>query len=209
MQIQHTDLSFEVYRRLKSMILSNEFKPGDKLVQEQIAGLFGVSRMPLHKAFQMLESEMLVENLPRRGFYVTKIDKTTLADAFECREVLEGLAVRKATEIISKDELDYLKSLFLPFAGKKKIDEKKYIEADQEFHRSIITMSDNRILKRLDLIGTIISQTLRGGLVRPPEETLDEHLAIIEAMEQRNGEQAESLIREHAKKSCKVILKKY
>lgn len=209
MQIQHTDLSFEVYKRLKSMILSNEFKPGDKLVQEQIATMFGVSRMPLHKAFQMLENEMLVENLPRRGFYVTQIDRGTLIDAFECREVLEGLAIRKATEIISEDELHYLKSLFLPFVNKKRIDEKKYIEADQEFHRSIIRMSDNQILKRLDLIGTIISQTLRGGLVRPPEETLNEHLSVINAMEQGKGEEAEFLIRDHSRKSCQIIREKY
>lgn len=60
MEIKHTDLSYEVYNRLKTMILANEFEPGEKLVQEQIAAMFGVSRMPLHKGFQMLENEMLV-----------------------------------------------------------------------------------------------------------------------------------------------------
>ena len=56
MQIVREDLSSEVYRRLKEMILANELKPGEKLIQEQIARMFGVSRMPLHQAFQMLEN---------------------------------------------------------------------------------------------------------------------------------------------------------
>ncbi len=97
MEIEYQDLSYEVYKRLKAMILANEFEPGQKLKQEEIATMLGVSRMPLHKAFQILENEMLVENLPRRGFYVTKIDINQLIDAFECREALEGVAVRRAT----------------------------------------------------------------------------------------------------------------
>src|SRR5210317_907154 len=103
MEIEMKDLSYEVYKRLKAMILANEFEQGEKLKQEQIAKMFGVSRMPLHKAFQMLENEMLVENFPRRGFYVTKIDKSKLIDAFECREALEGIAVRRATSVVTKE----------------------------------------------------------------------------------------------------------
>ena len=131
MEIQHQDLSYEVYKRLKTMILSNEFQPGEKLKQEQIAQMLGVSRMPLHKAFQMLENEMLVENLPRRGFYVTKIDNQQLIDAFECREALEGVAARRAAATIKKADIVHLKSLFKPFIGKKVIDVKKYVIADQ------------------------------------------------------------------------------
>lgn len=205
MEIQHTDLSFEVYKRLKAMILSKEFKPGEKLKQEQIAAMLGVSRMPLHKAFQMLENEMLVENLPRRGFYVTKIDNTILLDAFECREALEGVAARRATSVISKNELKYLKSLFIPFVGKKKIDVKKYIEADQEFHNLILKISGNLVLQKFEIIKNITAQTYRGGLIREPEETLPEHLEIISAIEQGDAEMAENLMRKHSQKTQKLI----
>lgn len=155
MEIQYHDLSYEVYKRLKAMILANEFLPGEQLKQEHIAARLGISRMPLHKAFQMLENEMLVENLPRRGFFVTRIDNKQLIDAFECREALEGVAVRRATQIITREELAYLKSLFKPFIGKSKIDEKKYIEADQEFHNSILKFSRNEILKKFEVISNI------------------------------------------------------
>lgn len=205
MEIKHTDLSFEVYKRLKSMILANEIKPGEKLGQEQIATMFGVSRMPLHKAFQMLENEMLVENFPRRGFFVTQIDSSKLIDAFECREALEGIAVRRATLTMTKDEIIYLKSLFNPFVGEKKIDEKKYIESDQEFHSFILKNNENQILRRMEIVSNVITQTLRGGLIRGPGETLDEHLAIINAMEKGDGFEAERLMREHSRKTCAVL----
>ncbi len=205
MKIEHTDLSFEVYKRLKTMILANEFQPGEKLVQEQIAALFGVSRMPLHKAFQMLENEMLVENLPRRGFYVTEIDNAKLLDAFECREALEGIAARRTARIISERELEDLRALFKPFVGKKKIDFKKYIEADQAFHNAVLQISGNQILQKFEVVKNITSQTYRGGLIRKPEETLPEHLAIIEAIANRDAALAEKLMREHSVKTQELI----
>ncbi|MDX1284647.1 MAG: GntR family transcriptional regulator [Draconibacterium sp.] len=207
MEIQHTDLSLEVYKRLKAMILANEFKPGEKLGQEQIAQMFGVSRMPLHKAFQMLENEMLVENLPRRGFFVTEIDNQRLLDAFECREALEGIAVRRATKVITKKELLSLKALFKPFIGKKKIDVKKYTEADQEFHNSILRISGNQVLQKFEIVKNITSQTYRGGLIRGPEETLPEHLAIIDAIEKGDSKLAEDLMRQHSVKT-EILIKK-
>ena len=209
MEIQYQDLSYKVFKRLKAMILSNELLPGEQLKQEHIAARLGISRMPLHKAFQMLENEMLVENLPRRGFFVTRIDNKQLIDAFECREALEGVAVRRATQIMTREELTYLKSLFKPFVGKSKVDERKYIEADQEFHNSIIKFSRNEILKRFEVISNISYRTYRGGLIRTPEETLPEHLAIIDAIEKKDVELAEKLTREHSRKSQECLMERF
>ena len=160
------------------------------------------------KAFQMLENEMLVENLPRRGFYVTEIDNTKLFDAFECREALEGVAVRRATKNITKEELNHIKSLFKPFVGKAKIDTKKYIEADQEFHDTILKISGNLILQKFEIVRNITSQSYRGGLIREPKETLPEHLEIIEAMEKGDSELAENLMRRHSVKTQNLLKEK-
>ena len=207
MQIIHQDLSSEAYRRLKEMILANELKPGEKLKQEQIAEMFGISRMPLHKAFQMLADEMLVENLPRRGFYVTVVDRQRLIDAFEVREALEGVAVRRATNVISPKEIDYLRSLFVSFVGKKEIDVKTYSKSDQEFHDSILKICGNQIVRKLEVISNITLQTYRGGLIRSPRETLPEHLDIISAIEEKDADRAEELIREHSRKTCTLLRK--
>lgn len=207
MQIVREDLSSEVYRRLKEMILSNELKPGEKLIQEQIAAMFGISRMPLHQAFQMLENEMLVEKIPRRGFFVTVVDTRRLIDAFEVREALEGLAARLATSTITPEEIKYLRSLFQPFMDKEKIDIKAYSKADQLFHDTIIKICGNEILGRLELISNVTLQTYRGGLVRQPAETLPEHLAVIDAMEKGETKLAERLIKKHSRKTCKLLRK--
>ena len=209
MEIQHQDLSYEIYKRLKTMILANEFEAGAKLKQEQDAAMFGVSRMPLHRAFQMLENEMLIESFPRRGFYVTKVNTDQLIDAFECREALEGIAARRAAKNITKDQLEYLKSLFEKFVGSEEINPAEYIESDQEFHIMIMIISGNQILNRLELLGNNTIRTYRGGLLRSPHETLPEHLNIMAALEKGDGELAEKLIREHDRKSTDILRAKH
>lgn len=209
MEIQHQDLSYEIYKRLKTKILANEFEPGTKLKQEHIAAMFGVSRMPLHRAFQMLENEMLIESIPRRGYYVTKIDAQLLIDAFECREALEGVAARRAAKNITKEQLKYLKSLFKKFVGADEIITAEYLESDQAFHNMIMKISGNQIINRLEMLGNNTIRTFRGGLLRPPQETLAEHLAIIEALEKGDGDLAEKLIREHTRCSIQTLIEKH
>lgn len=205
MEIQYQDLSTEIYKKLKRMILSNELEAGTKLKQEHIANLFGVSRMPLHRAFQMLENELLVEGIPRKGFYVTKIDTNQLIDAFECREVFEGIAARRLAKTITKEQLEYLKSLFSKFIDVQIVNQADYLEADQLFHNMIIKNSGNYVIDRLELLGNNTVRTYRGGLLRTPQDTLVEHLQIIDALEKRDSVLAENLIREHSRKSMEII----
>lgn len=205
MEIQHQDLSYEIYKRLKNMILANEFEAGTKLKQEYIAKMFGVSRMPLHRAFQMLENEMLIESIPRRGYYVTKIDPDILIDAFECREALEGIAARRVAQNITKEQLKYLNSLFKKFINVEEINVSEYVESDQQFHNTIMKICGNQIINKLELLENNTIRTFRGGLLRPPKETLPEHLEILAAIEERNGELAEKLIRKHTHKSMEKL----
>src|SRR5882757_227518 len=96
--IEHSELSQPVYKKLKDMILTHELIPGQKIVQEKIAKQLGVSRTPLLKALQMLEYEMLVESVPRRGMFVKNMDWQEMVEVFDCRECLEGMAVKLLTE---------------------------------------------------------------------------------------------------------------
>jgi DNA-binding GntR family transcriptional regulator len=208
-EIQHQDISYEIYKELKRMILANELAPGTKLKQEKVATMFGVSRMPLHRAFQMLGDEMLIESIPRRGYFVTKISTDMLYDSFECRMALEGIAVRRAAQNITKKDLEYLKSLFEKFIKVDEIDIKEYSESDQKFHHKIMQVGGNLIINKLELLGNNMIRTFRGGLLRSPEETLPEHLGILAALEKRDGELAENLVREHTRKSMETLKEKY
>ena len=201
-QLAYYDLSFLAYKRIKEMILNNELEAGEKIVQEKLAAELGVSRMPLHKAFQMLENELLVESIPRRGIFVSHFNISEIKDAFECREAIEGVAARKAAELISKEKLDYLYELFLPFHGNlQEVDLIKYEEADRLFHKALLEISGNKILQRMEIFGNVITKTYQRGLTRGPVETYPEHIAIIDAIASKNGDEAERLIRLHFRKS--------
>lgn len=206
-QIEHHDLSYKAYHQLKAMILQGELIPGEKIRQEHIAAVLGISRMPLHKAFQMLEHELLVESIPRRGIYVKKIDFQEIADAFDCREAIEGIACQRLAETATKAELDILAGLFEPFKGiSGKIDPLKYQEADHLFHSLLIEFTGNKILQRMEVLGNVLIRSYTQGLIRPPEITLSEHFDIIDALRARDGDLAEKLIRRHSSLSRKIVL---
>lgn len=210
-QLEYFDLSYLAYKRIKEMILSDELEAGEKIVQEKLAAELGVSRMPLHKAFQMLENELLVESIPRRGIFVSKFDINEINDAFECREAIEGVAARRAAELITPDKLNYLYELFLPFKNNLiDIDLIKYEEADKLFHKALLDISGNKILQKMEIFGNVITKTYQRGLTRGPVETYPEHIAIIDAIASRDGDEAERLIRLHFRKSLeKFHLKQY
>lgn len=84
---------------------------------------------------------------------------------------------------------------------------KKYIEADQDFHNTVLQISGNQVLQKFEVIKNITSQTYRGGLIRGPEETLPEHLSIIEAIGKGDADLAEKLMRDHSIKT-ELLIKK-
>lgn len=203
--IQYTDLSYQAYAKIREMILSGELKPGEKIPQEKIASLLGVSRMPLHKAFQMLDDEFLVESIPRRGIFVKKPDLAAIMEAFECREGLEGIAARRATQLMTDEQIHFLEGLFSPFTDLDNIDESKYQTADHTFHETIIKYSGNSVLQRLNNMGSILIRTYPKGIILPLKESMQDHLIIIRAFKDRSSELAEELIRVHSRKARNII----
>jgi DNA-binding GntR family transcriptional regulator len=208
-EVEHHNLSYLVYKKIKSMIINQELLPGQKINQEKLASDLGISRMPLHPAFQKLENEMLVELIPRRGVFVRKIDKQLLADAFECREIIEGLSARHAAAEITDKEVKAIKNLFLPFSkNPDKADPGKYEEADKIFHKKIRSFLKNRIFEKVESLDNVFAQSYQTGLIRDPGETFFEHMDIIEALANHDGLKAEALVREHFHRSRKMIIEK-
>ncbi|MCH8216943.1 MAG: GntR family transcriptional regulator [Planctomycetes bacterium] len=205
-KIEHMDLSCRVYETLKAMILSGKLVPGQKIVQMKLAEEIGVSRTPLLKALNKLEHEFLVESVPRRGMLVKKMSLEEIIDAFDCREGLEGIAARLVAQHITEKQLNRLKDLFLPFKESPgRIVEKKYVQADQKFHRLLIDYSDNRIIRRIEMLGNVHLICYNRGLIRSPHETLPEHFGIIEAIEQGDGDLAEQRLKSHLHRSRNVV----
>ncbi|OEK08271.1 hypothetical protein A8C32_02100 [Flavivirga aquatica] len=204
--IEYKNLNEPIYLKLKEMILNGELKQGEKIIQEKIAETLGVSRTPLMKALLALENEYLVESIPRRGMYVRALGKKEIIDIYVCREALEGMAARLLA--LSKDTkvIEALKACFYPFSSHKKINIDAYSKADEKFHSLLIKLTGNEPLDKIYFFGNIHEKVIGHGLVRPPEETLEEHFKIINAIEEEDPDRAEQYAREHIKKSRALLL---
>ena len=207
---QHENLDQKVYSILKDMIMERKLLPGQKIPQEKLARDLGISRTPLIGALKFLEQDKLVESVPRRGFFVRLFSKEEMVYIFELREVLEGLAARRAAAKITDSQILELDSFFKHYAGQTNIsDYKEYAREDRRFHGFVINVDAKEFLKSILLTTNIISfsyQVLHTeGLVRPPNETIYEHLAVIEAIKERDSEAAEELMRQHFKKSLAYL----
>ena len=203
--IEHYDLSYPVYKRLREMILRKKLKPGEKLLQEKLAAELGVSRTPLLKALQMLEYDYLVESIPRRGMYVKDYTVEEMIEIYEVREGIECIAIRLTTERINQTELRKLKAIWAPFIGQENIDEKAYRLADEKFHALLLEYSKNQILKKTYNRSVVAAVIIQMGLQRAPKETLIEHLDMIAAIEAGNAEKAELAMRNQLRKSKNKI----
>jgi DNA-binding GntR family transcriptional regulator len=209
---RHENLDQKVYSILKDLITDRKLLPGQKIPQEKLARDLGISRTPLVSALKFLEHEKLVESVPRRGFFVRLFSKEEMVYIFELREVLEGLAARRAAAKITDSQILELDKFFKSFAGKENIsDYKSYAREDRRFHKFVMDVGAKEFLKSILQTTNIISfsyQVLHSeGLVRPPNETIQEHLAVIEAIKNRDPIAAEDLMRVHFKKSL-IFLKR-
>ena len=207
---QHENLDQKAYTLLKEMITNRKLLPGEKIRQEKLAGELGISRTPLVSALKYLEREKLVEAKPRRGFFVRLFTREEMVSIFELREVLEGLAARRAASAITSSQIKKLQTYFQDFKALPEItDVKAYAREDRRFHTFVTEVGSKEFLKSILQAYNIISfsyQVLSSeGLVRPPAETLVEHLAIVEAICRKDPEAAEEWMRRHFRTSIAKI----
>ena len=208
----HENLDQKAYLILKKMIIDRKLLPGDKIPQEKLARELGISRTPLVSAIKYLEHERLVEAKPRRGYFVRFFSIQEMVSIFELREVLEGLAARRAARHITDPQIDELNKFFQEFNPAEDIsDYKAYSKEDRSFHNFVIDVGAREFLKSILTTYNIISFSYQvissEGLVRPPNQTIHEHLSVIAAISDRDPEAAENLMRQHFKKTIETLKK--
>ena len=207
MKTNATEQITKAYEGIRKLILDKDLVPGQKIVQEKLAAQLGVSRTPLRSALRMLEGENLVMAIPRRGMFVRQFTPAEVIEVYECRAALEGAACQLLASRATAEDIEELEAIFASFKEEKKIDADAYRIADRKFHEAIITKCGNGYLKRLTQQGSLLLSIDMIGVVWPPEETLGEHLAIVEAIRMGDGPLAESRLRQHLYKSQEVLAK--
>lgn len=200
-RIAPTALYQEVAERLRQRIFAHELRPGAWVDEQKIAEQYGISRTPLREALKVLASEGLVELKPRRGCYVTEISPRDLDDIFPLIALLEGRCAAEAVHKMNKADLERLAAIHARLECSAQDNQiTDFFEANQEFHRTIQELADNRWLLQViqDLrkvlkLSRIHSLSLEGRL----QQSLQEHRAIMTALQARDARQAEQLMHDH------------
>jgi DNA-binding GntR family transcriptional regulator len=195
----------KAYMALKNVIVSMDVyrsRADIRLDERRLAQDFGISRTPVREAMAQLEREGFVRSVPRRGIYVVRKTKREVIEMITAWAALESMAARLITQNAVDADIAALRHMFTTFEGgqvQAKLDE--YSEVNIEFHQTIIRLSNNGVLIDLaENLFTHMRMIRRKTIVEKDraDRSIRDHMNIIEALEARDTERAEDLVRQHA-----------
>jgi DNA-binding GntR family transcriptional regulator len=212
----HKQLRNLVADQLRSAILEGRYQPGEWLRQERLAQELGVSQMPVREALKELAAEGLIEHLPYRGVRVVEFVPQDVADLYAHRSFLEGLAARSAAENITPEELAELRQVHVLMAQKLAPEDlAEYRELNRRFHQIVYLASRRTYLIRtlnqmwasfpVMLFGHFASTATR-PLPERDAQDVEEHQAILAALQNRDGDEAERLVNLHIETTRQQLL---
>jgi len=199
-----------IFNTLKEAIITGELKPGERLMEVQLAEKMGVSRTPVREAIRKLELEGLVTMIPRKGAHVGEISVKDIMDVLEVRASLDGLATSLAAERITESELKDLKHVLTQFTSYvEKENIQGSIKKDVEFHDIIYRACRNE--KLLQIIGNLQEQFHRFRVMflkdlKSPKELIQEHVDIYDAILSKDPERARKAAQQHIKNQETTVI---
>lgn len=207
-----SSLRGKVFFQIENDILNGKYKPGENLIETKLSEELGVSRTPIREAIRQLELEGLVQSIPNKGAIVTGISPKDIDDIYTIRMMIEGLAARWAAENITDDELKDLKeTLDLEEFYTHKKDVEHILKLDSKFHEILFKASKSKPLMNMLIMFHHYVQSARISSLSKsgrPEEALEEHKSIYDAICEKDAKKAEMLIIDHIKKASLNLLKK-
>ena len=198
----------DAYTLILEAIDAGTYRPGDRLVESELAERFGVSRTPIREALQRLETQSMLTR-DGRSLIVASLDHNQLAELYVVRAELEGLAARLAARHASPEETRVLREM-VEVDRLLLNDPKALSRANRRFHKLIHLASHNRYLvQQLDLVHRSMALLASTSLAAEgrTETALAEHDAIVRAIEARDEEAAQLALRAHISKAFETRLK--
>lgn len=198
-------LTDEIADIIRNRILKGEYEIGEKIKENQIATELRVSRTPIREAFKQLENEGLIDYVPNRGCFAKGFTKQDVDDIYAVRKALERLAVERAVERITPEELNYLEEQceLMEFYARKK-DSKKVLELNSTFHDIIYSSTRSRFMAQvLRSYKDYIDKTRKSVFYQQNylESIIQEHKEILLAIKERNKAKAVAAISCHLERS--------
>jgi len=208
-----SSLRGRVFSHIENDILNGKYKPGESLIETKLSEELGVSRTPVREAIRQLELEGLVHSIPNKGAVVKGVSTQDIEDIYTIRTLIEGLAARWAAENITTEELEELKeAVELEEFYTLKNDTVHLLQYDSKFHDIIFRASKSKPLMHTLRSFHHYVQRARGMSLNTPgraQKVLEEHRAILKAIEARNADMAEKLITEHVRNASRNLLKQW
>ena len=209
-QQEYTPLRDVVFNTLRQAIIKGDLKPGERLLEIQLADKLGVSRTPVREAIRKLELEGLVTMVPRRGTTVLGITKKHLKDVLEIRSALEELALELACRRITTEQYEELVRLETLLEAKQDSDNAfELSDIDEKFHEQIYQATNNPRL--IQLLANLREQMYRFRLEymkakdkRP--RLIQEHQQIIKALKNKDSKAGRKAIYDHIVNQANAIL---
>lgn len=202
-------LQESTYNRLRDEIITGVISPGSSLKEESLSRRFGISRTPLREAIRRLSEEGLVEVLPYRGARVVHLDGDHLREIFDVREAIEGMAARLAALRAPKRALERSQRSLKARLHEVSRSNARYRVPAMDFHREVFRAAGNRLL--LDVARRLyarmaLARVVSGAFRERAAEAAREHLAILDAIQRRDADAAEGLMRRHIRRSHENLL---
>ena len=198
-----------LFNTLRKSILRGELKPGERLMEIQLANKLGVSRTPIREAIRKLELEGLVLMIPRKGAEVAQITEKNMQDVLEVRKALEELSVQLACERITPEQVEEMKMAAEDFRKVLKSgDVTKIAEADVKFHDIIFAATNNQRL--ITLLNNLREQMYRFRVeyLKQKEcypQLLEEHDKLIALISGGEVEEACELMGRHIDNQASTV----
>ncbi len=198
----------DAYELVLDAIDTGIYRPGDRLVESELAERFGVSRTPVREALQRLETQNLLSR-DGRSLIVASLDHNQLAELYTVRAELEGLAARLAAQHAAPEEIRVLREMVE--ADRDLVDDPGALaRANRRFHRQLHRASHNRYLvQQLDLVHRtmVLLATTTLAAEGRSQLAIEEHDAIVAAIEARDGAGADDALHTHISRAFETRLK--
>jgi DNA-binding GntR family transcriptional regulator len=198
----------DAYEMILDAIDTGTYKPGDRLVENELAERFGVSRTPIREALQRLETQSLLTR-DGRSLIVASLDHSQLAELYVVRAELEGLAASLAAQHAAPEEIRVLREMVEE--DRQLLDNPSALaRANRRFHKQLHLASHNRYLvQQLDLVHRSMALLATTSLAAEgrSEDAIAEHDAIVSAIEVRDQDAARTALRKHISRAFETRIK--
>lgn len=197
-----------IYERIYRAILEHRLPPGTKLGEEALCGVFDVSRTRIRKVLLRLEHGNVVELQPNRGAFVARPSVADARHVFEARRAIEDTIVRRATERLTQSQTAQLRRLVATeHAAHGRGDRSAVIKHSGEFHLLLSEIAGNLVLHRF-LLELVSRTSLIIGVYGVPGSSncsVEEHTALIDALEARDGARAAAAMGGHLRHTEELL----